>query len=81
MKESELLDRKHHYCKHCKRSFSLRELNISSVEYPTHERGTMILWVSCPNCHHRIRRIGTNHKRVKNVLENYIKENIRVKLI
>lgn len=73
MKEDEFLDRKLHYCKHCKKSFSTREVKISSVYYPS-GTGKIVLGISCPLCHHRIRSLRTSHRKIKKVLEDYLRE-------
>lgn len=74
MNKTDFLDRRIHHCNHCDRSFGLKELNISSVDCPTDGSGIMILRVTCPVCHHRMRRISTNHRKVKKALEDYLRD-------
>lgn len=72
MKETNFLDRRSHYCNHCKKAFSLRELNITSLFYPSSGNGSVVIAnVKCPLCGNKMKHILASNRKERKSLEEY----------
>lgn len=69
MNKTDFLDRKIYYCKACKKSFSIRESNITSVWYGAREILHIRVW--CPK-NHRMKMIGLSKRKDKKAMEEYL---------
>lgn len=73
--ESKTLDKRDHYCARCKKFWSIRELHISSVHYPSGAPGITIN-VTCPVCKRCMRSVRLVRRAEVKLMLSYLEGNI-----